>query len=403
MFTRWFYCCYCFLSPFSPPFSDSAMWSSIKDFIYRHRRKFITTGVVIGGSVFLLKWLQYKLRELQERQAKEIGEKLKRMQHYECTDRTCNQTILGLSPALSEKVFQSLSTDDILAKLRTNPDNKLELWEELRIVAFTRLITLVYGASMLAVTLRVQINILGGYLYKATVEDSQQQAISLEVQTAYLSLIQHFMRDGIDRLIEIVRKNVTTVMQRYSLKQQLTLADTETLLWSIEMALNNEKGNPIDGIATYTLPNPGASLTGVDGAFSTMFQETLDVLESVESTEVSLANVSIGLAKVMDKLADYYMSSSSGASKQNSKSNLNVESIANINGITISLAKLIPIVNGLASKVAPVPAGANGTVSNGLVPALPEETDLMSSMIVHFLHSEKLRTLGANVYETFCH
>uniref|UniRef100_A0A8W7PSF0 Peroxisomal biogenesis factor 3 n=1 Tax=Anopheles coluzzii TaxID=1518534 RepID=A0A8W7PSF0_ANOCL len=382
---------------------NSAMWSSIKDFIYRHRRKFITTGVVIGGSVFLLKWLQYKLRELQERQAKEIGEKLKRMQHYECTDRTCNQTILGLSPALSEKVFQSLSTDDILAKLRTNPDNKLELWEELRIVAFTRLITLVYGASMLAVTLRVQINILGGYLYKATVEDSQQQAISLEVQTAYLSLIQHFMRDGIDRLIEIVRKNVTTVMQRYSLKQQLTLADTETLLWSIEMALNNEKGNPIDGIATYTLPNPGASLTGVDGAFSTMFQETLDVLESVESSEVSLANVSIGLAKVMDKLADYYMSSSSGASKQNSKSNLNVESIANINGITISLAKLIPIVNGLASKVAPVPAGANGTVSNGLVPALPEETDLMSSMIVHFLHSEKLRTLGANVYETFCH
>uniref|UniRef100_A0A182JW62 Peroxisomal biogenesis factor 3 n=1 Tax=Anopheles christyi TaxID=43041 RepID=A0A182JW62_9DIPT len=377
------------------------MLSRIKDFLYRHRRKFITTSVVIGGSVFLLKWLQYKLRELQERQAKEIGEKLKRMQHYECTDRTCNQTILGLAPALSEKVFQSLSTDDILTKLRTNPNNKLELWEELRIVAFTRVITLVYGASMLAVTLRVQINILGGYLYKATVEDGQKQTISLEVQTAYLSLIQHFMRDGIDRLIEIVRKNVTIVMQRYSLKQQLTLADTETLLWSIEMALNNEKGNPIDGIATYTLPNPDATLNGADGAFSNMFQETLDVLESVESTEVGLANVSIGLSKVMDKLADYYMSSGV-ANKQNSKSNLNVESITNINGITISLAKLIPIVNGLTGKVAPALVGG-GTVSNGLGSALPDETDLMSLMIVHFLHSEKLRTIGANVYETFCH
>uniref|UniRef100_A0A4Y0BP81 Peroxisomal biogenesis factor 3 n=1 Tax=Anopheles funestus TaxID=62324 RepID=A0A4Y0BP81_ANOFN len=381
------------------------MLSRIKDFLHRHRRKFITTGIVIGGSVFLLKWLQYKLRELQERQAKEIGEKLKRMQHYESTDRTCNQTIVGLAPALSSKIFQSLQTDDILAKLRSNPDNKLELWEELRIVAFTRLVTLVYGASMLAVTLRVQINILGGYLYKATVEDgggpqsSQQLAISLEVQTAYLSLIQHFMRDGIERLIETIRTNVTIVMQRYNLKQQLTLADTETLLWSIEMALNNGKGNPIDDIARYTLPNPDSTLANFDGAFSSMFQETLDVLESVESTQVGLANISIGFSKVMDKLADYYMTS--GGTNKNSKSNLNVESIENINGITISLAKLIPIVNGLASKVAPSTNPV--TVSNGLVLSLPDETDPMSSMIVHFLHSEKLRTLGANVYETFCH
>ncbi|XP_053659107.1 peroxisomal biogenesis factor 3 [Anopheles marshallii] len=377
------------------------MLSRIKDFLHRHRRKFITTGVVIGGSVFLLKWLQYKLRELQERQAKEIGEKLKRMQHYECTDRTCNQTILGMAPALSDKIVQSLQTDDILTKLRSNPDNKLELWEELRIVAFTRLITLVYGASMLAVTLRVQINILGGYLYKATVEgdNGQQQAIPLEVQTAYLSLIQHFMRDGIDRLIEIIRPNVTIVMQRYKLKQQLTLADTETLLWSIEMALNNEKGNPIEDMASYTLPNPGATLASGDGALNSMFQETLDVLESVESTQVGLANVSIGFSKVMDKLADYYMTS--GGPNKNSNSNQNLESIANINAITISLAKLIPIVNGLASKVT-LPANG-GMVSNGLVPSLPDETDLMSSMVVHFLQSEKLRTLGANVYETFCH
>ncbi|XP_052888518.1 peroxisomal biogenesis factor 3 [Anopheles moucheti] len=379
------------------------MLSRIKDFLYRHRRKFITTGVVIGGSVFLLKWLQYKLRELQERHAKEIGEKLKRMQHYECTDRTCNQTILGIAPSLSDKIVQNLQTDDILAKLRSNPDNKLELWEELRIVAFTRLITVVYGASMLAVTLRVQINILGGYLYKAAVEEEsgQQQSKTLEVQTAYLSLIQHFMRDGIVRLIEVIRPNVATVMQRYKLKQQLTLADTETLLWSIEMALNNEKGNPIENMASYTLPNPGVTLASVDGALNSMFQETLDVLESMESTQVGLANISIGFSKVMDKLAEYYMTSGTSGPNKNSNSNLNVESIANINGITISLAKLIPIVNGLANKVT-LPANG-GMVSNGLVPSLPGETDLMSSMIVHFLHSEKLRTLGANVYETFCH
>uniref|UniRef100_A0A182QC91 Peroxisomal biogenesis factor 3 n=1 Tax=Anopheles farauti TaxID=69004 RepID=A0A182QC91_9DIPT len=382
------------------------MLSRIKDFLYRHRRKFITTGVVIGGSVFLLKWLQYKLRELHERQAKEIGEKLKRMQHYESTDRTCNQTILGLAPALSEKIFQTLSTDDILAKLRTNPENKLELWDQLRIIAFTRLITLVYGASMLAVTLRVQINILGGYLYKAATETGSgeqpnQHSISLEVQTAYLSLIQHFMRDGIGSLIEVIRKTVSVVMQRYSLKQQLTLADTETLLWSIEMALNDDKANPIGNIASFTLPNPDATLASTNSVFNNMFQETLDVLETVESTQVGLANVTIGFSKVMDKLAESYIAPDKNGTLKNSKSNLNVESLTNINGIKISLAKLIPIVNELVGKTHPT--NALSTIGNSFVPAVPDEVDLMSVMIGHLLHSEKLRTLGANVYETFCH
>ncbi|XP_053681203.1 peroxisomal biogenesis factor 3 [Anopheles nili] len=378
------------------------MFSRIKDFFYRHRRKFVATGVVIGGSVFLLKWLQYKLRELQERQAREIHEKLKRMQHYECTDRTCNQTIQGLIPALSENILKRLDTNVILTKLRSNPPNKLELWEELRSVAFTRLVTIVYAASMLAVTLRVQINILGGYLYQTMADDGKSEepdrhSISLQVQTAYLSLIQHFMSNGIVRLIDVVSKNVNIVMQRYSLKQQLTLADTETLLWSIEMTLNNENGNPVSSIASYTLPDPPAAV-GDDSVFNRLFMETLDVLESVESTEVCLSNVSIGFAKVMDNIAEYYMGSN-GVNK-NTKSDLNVECITNINGIKISLAKLIPIVNGLTKKTL---SEVEGTMNNAMMPLVTEEADFMSSMVVHFLQSEKLRTLGANVYETFCH
>lgn len=377
------------------------MFTAIKDFFYRHRRKFITTGIVLGSGVFLIKIIQYKLREFQERQAKEIADRIKRMQHFESTERTCNQTIVRLSSTVSDKVLKNLSTEDILKKLRTSPDNKLELWEELKILAFARIVTLVYASSMLAVTLKTQINLLGGYLYIDTVVQNQKQ-VTMDIQTIYLSMIQHFMGDGLDDLMETIRKNVALIMQRFSLKQQFTLADAETLFWSIQLSLSSDEFNPTKCIARYTLPKE----INRNDILGKMYNETLDVLESAEVNDVCLANVSSGFSSIVDKLAEYYAEAEPGQSEPStSKSVLNVNSVSNINDIKISLAKLIPIINGITSKSlggglgnGPAGSGANGF--NGFDPH--RSNDMMSSLITRFMQSEKLKTFGVNVYETFC-
>ncbi|XP_062562130.1 peroxisomal biogenesis factor 3 [Armigeres subalbatus] len=375
------------------------MLAAIKDFFYRHRRKFITTGVLLGSGIFLIKIVQYKLREFQERQAKEIAEKFKRMQHFESTERTCNQTIVGLSPTVSDKALKDLSTSEVLEKLRSNPDNKLELWDELKILAFSRIVALVYAASMLAVTLKAQINLLGGYLYKDTVGQDDKQ-ITLDIQTMYLSTIQYFMGDGLDRLMEVIRRNVTEVMQRYSLKQQLSLADAETLFWSIQMALNNDEQSPTKNIAKYTLPQE----VNRNDVLGQMHDETLDVLESAELIDVCLSNVTNGFSLIVDKLAEYYAEAEpSQTIPSTSKSALNVDSLSNINNIKISLAKLIPIVNGLTSKaLGSLVGGGPSGASNGLNGLEVRRNDMMSSLVARFMQSEKLKTLGVNVYETFC-
>ncbi|KAL9696435.1 hypothetical protein quinque_016014 [Culex quinquefasciatus] len=382
------------------------MLAAVKNFFTRHRRKFVVTGIVLGSGVFLIKIIQYKLREFQERQAKEIAERFKRMQHYESTERTCNQTIVGLAPTVSEKALKNLGTAEILEKLRSNPDNKLELWEELKILAFARIVTLVYASSMLAVTLKTQINLLGGYLYKDTVEQDDKQ-VTVDIQTTYLSMIQHFMGDGLDELMDTIQKNVTTVMQRYSLKQQLTLADAETLFWSIQVALSSEDNSPTKCIASYTLPKE----INRSDLLSKMYDETLDVLESAEVSDVCLSNISNGFSLIVDKLAEYYAEAEPAATQQNgasTKAALNVVAadcgVSNINNIKISLAKLIPIVNGLSSKaLGSTAGGAPGT--NGLTNGFDQHRngDMMASLVARFMQSEKLKTLGVNVYETFCH
>ncbi|XP_055637806.1 peroxisomal biogenesis factor 3 [Toxorhynchites rutilus septentrionalis] len=370
------------------------MLAGIKNFFYRHRRKFITTGAILGGGVFLIKIIQYKLRQFQEQQAKEIAERFKRMQHFESTERTCNQTIVGLSPTVSEKVQKELNTSEILEKLRSNPENKLELWEELKVLAFAKIVTLVYASSMLAVTLKTQINLLGGYLYKDTVEPVDKQ-VSVDIQTAYLSMIQYFMADGQDKLIKLIKNNVEIVMRRYSLKQQLTLADAETLFWSIQLALNNDELSPIKNIAKFALPRE----VNRSDILSKMYDETLDVLENTEVADVCLSNVSSGFSLIVDELAEYYSEADPGPSQEKSKSALNVDSLSNINEIKISLAKLIPIVNGLSTHHLGHTAGSS---SNGLNGMDNRNGDMMSSLVARFMQSEKLKTLGTNVYETFC-
>ncbi|XP_058453438.1 peroxisomal biogenesis factor 3 [Malaya genurostris] len=373
------------------------MWSAMKDFLYRHRRKFLTTGIVLGSGIFIIKLIQYKLREFQERQAKEISERFKRMQHFESTERTCNQTIFGLSSTVSEKVLRNLNTTAILEKLRSNPDNKFELWEELKILAFTKIVTMVYASSMLAVTLKTQIHLLGGYLYKDTV-DQDDKKVSTDIQSTYLSMIQYFMGNGMDKLIDLIRKNVSIVMQRYSLKQQLTLADAETLFWSIQMTLNNDEFNPTKCITKFTLPQDG--LRG--DIIGKMYDETLDVLESAEAADVCLSNVTNGFSLIVDKLAEYYAEAEQGqTSASTTKSSLNVDNLSNINHIKISVAKLIPIVNGLTSKpLGSLSTSPNG--SNGMNGFDHRHIDMISSLVSRFMQSEKLKTLGVNVYETFC-
>ena len=128
-----------------------------------------------------------------------------------------------------------------------------------------------------------------------------------------------------------------------------------------------------------------------------MYIETLDVLESPEVADLCMSNASHGFSSVIDKIADFYIEPVAGPSSESmNKSMLNagyngnrVESAGLIVETAIPLAKLIPIVNGIASR------SAVQTIDD-------PNPDLVSSLIALYLLSDKIKILGANVYEAFC-
>lgn len=369
------------------------MFSSFRNFVSRHKRKFIITGIVIGGSFVALKFAQKKLRDFQESQATDLMDKAKRSCHFDSTEQTCNQTVISLAGNLCEIVVNLSDTDQLLELIKTNPERKLEYWDQLKITSFTRITTVVYAASMLVISLRVQINLLGGYLCKDTITniDTGAKIITNDIQQTYLSFIEYFLKDGIPALYEIIEVKVGQVMKNFNLKQKLTLADVEQLFWSIQTAVNSSVLDPNSHMAKFVLPDV-KNIDLSNEVLNKMFTETLDMLESDEVVAISTNNISRGFTHIVDKIAEFYVPPktpkivdvTNQTTAGSSKSLLN--EIVNVNTIEIPLAKLIPIINGFTS------AAFNNSV---------KPPSLFQTLFTSYLLSDKVKMLGANVYEVF--
>lgn len=358
------------------------MLAQITRFINCHKRKFVVTGLVIGGTFLSLQYIKRKFIELQNQKSQQFLEHSRRMQHYESTERTCNQAIVGISTKLCDQIIKILNTNNILEELKNQPENKVELWNELKVVCFTKLTTFVYATSMLVITLRIQLNLLGGYLYKDTTTPTNIK-ISEENRQAYLSLIQYFLSEGILKLIELIDKKVREIMKSYSLMQNFTLADIEKVFWSIQIAINShfKDRNPL--FSKYVLPPRNND----NSILSIMFSETLDVLESDDVTALFLNNISNGYSVVVDNISEYYTEINQDHGDNKSVDNLSDnKNIIYINRIKIPLARLIPILNGLTSKC---------------VDNTKKHQNLATALSTFYLISDQIKLLGGNVYEVF--
>lgn len=86
------------------------MISKIRSFVARHQRKFIVSGVVIGGAIVLKRYAEQKILEWQEKEMNSILERSRKQQHFESTEKTCNLTITSVVPKLQNAINNSVNS-----------------------------------------------------------------------------------------------------------------------------------------------------------------------------------------------------------------------------------------------------------------------------------------------------
>lgn len=371
------------------------MFSRFRNFVSRHKRKFVIGGVLLAATGFAVRYAQRRLREYQEEQIKEFLEKQRRIQHFESTERTCDQAILSLAPGLCENILKLLDADAVLAKLRNGTtENKIELWDTLKILAFSKIVALVYGVSLLVTTLRIQLNIMGGYIYKDTIQSESK--LSQDIQTIYsLQLIQYLMKDGLNEFVNIVKENVTKTMKKHDLKDNMTLSDLEQVFWSIQAGVNKDVNR---NFIRFIMPTEYSSHDSE--ILEKMLGDTMDVLESSEFNEILESSVTSSFSIVIDKIAEFYYQSSTTTKNKNQLNGLNGPStskqadptdLVNINNLGVPLAKVIPIINGLTTII---PTSNSNDLRN--------KKNLAGTLLTMQLVNQNVKTLGLNVYEAYC-
>ncbi|KAJ8964101.1 hypothetical protein NQ314_005126 [Rhamnusium bicolor] len=309
------------------------VFSKIRGFFSRHRNKFIVGGIIFTGSILLTKYAQQRLKEWQERETREFFDRNRKQNHFESIGRTCNQTILNLSAALVEVIFKTVNTDEIIENLKMNPENKLEMWNNLKISVFCKSGVMIYSTVMLVVTLKIQLSIIGGYLYK------DPNSVSTEMQEKYLSLCQRFLNLGIPKLSKLMENEVKKTVDSIDLKKQLKLSDVEAIYWSIQTALATNNENPIDQFRSYIFYEDVPNSSDIYN----ILQVTADFLDSDEVKSLTTHCVNRGFILLGDQIAEFF--TQNGLAPPSS-----MNDFVNPFEVKKPLAKLLPIINGLLSK-----------------------------------------------------
>lgn len=354
------------------------MFSSAWNFVKRHRRKFIFAGAVVGGVYFLGKYAQKKMREIQEREASEYIAQARRQFHFESNQRTCNMTVLSMLPTLREAIIHQLNSESLTALLRTKPTNKLEIWEDLKIISFTRSIVAVYSTCMLVVLLRVQLNIIGGYLYldNSVGKSTATPLAPPDVQQQYLSSIQHLLGDGLTELMTVVKRAVQDSLGGVSLKHSLSLLELEQQLSWIRAEVEGATERPMSWYMIAdeenTLADQACGLTEKDVMTIRLLNETRDMLDSPDFSTVLNTCLNRGFSRLLDNLAEFFRPPPGDSAPSSAPDSLSA--------VSLPLAKIIPIINGQINTVC---------------------SETPSHFVQDLLMIDQVKEFAANVYETF--
>ncbi|KAK2157632.1 hypothetical protein LSH36_188g10023 [Paralvinella palmiformis] len=361
------------------------MFGNIWNFVKRHRRKFLYTGVVVGGLAVLGRYAKKKLLEYQETEAEECLTHARKQHHFDSNQRTCNMTVLSMLPNLRQTLMVLLSTEELTAELKNKPANKLEIWEKLKILSFTRTILAVYSSCLLTVFLRVQLNIIGGYMYLDSLLDqnggtSEPYRAQPDVQQRYLAMIQYFLERGIPDIEEVIKTAVCNRLKNISLKHQMSLSDIQNLLSTVRrdvegVSCNQTVGSTRSHLIQYLLHDhdeldQACNLSSTEIMLQQLKYETRDMLESSDFLCVLNGCLDTAFVRLVDYLAGYFRPLETDGT----------ETMINPCSLSMPLAKIIPIMNGLIHTVL---------------------ADAPNAFVQELLLKEQVKTFAANVYEAF--
>ncbi|XP_056854187.1 peroxisome biogenesis protein 3-1-like [Raphanus sativus] len=301
----------------------------------KHRRKILVTTTCLGSGYLLYKLynthtrnLAHLERELADERHNDDIIKTQMKAHFDNIQMIADITTLPHAlRRLSIRIAEEIDVSVIMETLSKGkgtllPSEKLQLWNELKILSFTRMVLSLWSVTMLSLYIRVQVNILGRHLYIDTATGlttshllEEIDLIDREDEKKFLASADYLATNGIPSLISNIKSAVKEVLKGKQLKDVFTTRTLEeTVIRILDVFMSN--GSPhhwVDYLMmaqdTTMSPrdndaNDGSSSDATGTKLHRLINETREVLTSTEFTnvaEISLKSCTVALVEEMEK------------------------------------------------------------------------------------------------------
>lgn len=270
--------------------------SSVIRVVRRHKKKIIFICFLFGGGYIGLKYLQYKLyKALNFPNPDSNFLNLKKCEHYITIKHTSDDAIIDLMKTELTKINGRLSSDELLEQLKQKPPNKIEIWEKLKILSLSRCLTKAYSITILTLFVKVELNIIGGYLFlsnesKNDFREENPITLSASIQQKFLLNIENFVKYGLPKITDKIYKCCENVFADISLREDITV----DLLNSKFDLVRNEIDNDANFVNEYLLSDIAKSKydSGIQPSIMNKFKTDEETLNELNQETLEILNCS---------------------------------------------------------------------------------------------------------------
>ncbi|KAG6542463.1 hypothetical protein Mapa_016153 [Marchantia paleacea] len=329
-----------------------ACFNDLKAWAKKHRRSLLVAAGVAGagiGTYYFVSSMKARAKAREERDERQSAILRKEAEdraeaqlqsHFESIQRISDSTTLpSVLPHLKARLFELVNLSGLTEKLMTGKEDpqalsskeKLQLWQELKVLSFTRTVCAMWSVTLLDLFIRTQLNILGRHVYIDTARDMSvakagelYKPLSMSCQHKFIAFADYLAHKGVDGLIRDVHTSVESVMKSKPLKEAYRISHLRDLFLQIQRSFQENQESWVQ----YVLPEDNilpddlaAASSAADAARLSMSEpsaaddaeklgqlmfETRNVLTSNEFADVLGASLDAVLEAVLEDLSEIY-------------------------------------------------------------------------------------------------
>jgi len=337
----------------------------VRRFLSEHRKGLLCLALTGGVAAYGVYRVGRGYQQLQESSLY----RLRLQGAYESAQSMYADAVGSMVSKLNEAITRLVpipSTNSLRDSLKRPPSDGQErysLWNHCKTQTFARLVVGVYGVVLLATFLRVEVNLLGRYLYLENLlakDPSARMTIPLEVvipqltQKRYLAHAEYMIHTGLPQLVAHAQNAAQHALADYPLERGCTYDDVLAIVDAIRRKM--EQPTTTDSnetlLNTFLLPQENdeegkADEEGQprDHKLIMLINETRDILESTAFNRTLSRCLNLGFFTLSQQLHSCFLRPLEGQLAMSRDL-----AILPSQQVTVPMARLLALINGHVSK-----------------------------------------------------